>query len=273
MVLEAADSWAEAADMYSKALTVFDEIQSGYGRGLVLINQGRMYRQVNNFDDAIAQLTDARRTFARLGNRNYLAQALNELGCAHRNRRLPGDAELALQCFDESIAQAEKYGGRWMVAQNLVDRALLFQRQGDRDAARQSLARAGNVFDLQSDLPLYSLSLWTAAKLTFQEGEALEAERQATAAREQYLAAFTLFLESAATCVRNIRRGYQGRQAEWRYHRVLDEVQEKLHSRPPAEIPDYAERLKKEWQAKDLGEQFNDLITLCNDSLEAIGYF
>jgi len=270
IVLDAAGNLQSASDMYSKALATFDEAQSKYGRGLVLINLGRMHRTVNDFDHAIETLLKAHDIFQRLGNRADLAEALNELACAYRDRGQPGDVQEAEQHFQDSIKLAREYGRDYLVADNFVDMAIMFGRQGNRPAAKAKLAEAAPLIETNDYIYIRSLAFWTHANMLFDEGGDLEQKGNADEAHAKFLAAFDAYLNSAAECVKNIQRGYQGRRAEERYKRVLDDIQEKLHTRPPREIPDYVERLKGRWQAKGFGEQFNELVTVCDNSLAAV---
>jgi tetratricopeptide (TPR) repeat protein len=268
MILDADGDTGKAATMYAQALIAFDEVSSSYGRGLTLINHGRMHRNTLEFTDAFKALEEAEMIFRRLNNPGYLAETLNELGSAYRARRLPDDIAKAKECFEHSF----KLGGDLRKVDNLTDMAMMFAQLGNSQETHACLAQAEPLIDKLSDDYFRGQTYEIRANLYFAEGEKVR-EKDPEEARSYFQKAFDALLEAAALYADCMSRSFQLHRAERRYGQILDLIQNKLNTCPSAEIPSHVERLKNGWQARNFANKYNDLIETLQIFLDDVTYF
>ena len=260
MVLEEAGNIKDAADLYHKALTSFEEARSQRGKGLALINTGRLQRNINDFDDALVHLEEARRIFERQGDIEHTAEVLNEIGCAYRGRLEEGDAEKAEEYLHRSLELARSYGDSYREADNLEDLTVLYFRLGNLEKTKEYAKRAREIINARGYHYLRGKVLRVEADVLYEEG--------------QYEAAFRTYLEACAELARMIyayepRRKAKAGYVMVRYEEMRDRLQEQLHKRPPEEIKEFGVKLIQWWKDEGLAEEFPEFLNICEDSIEA----
>ena len=260
MVLEEAGNIKNAADLYHKALAAFEEAGSQRGKGLTLINIGRLQRNINDFDDALIHLEEAQRIFERQGDIEHIAEVLNEIGCAYRGRFEEGDAEKAEEYLHRSLEMARSYEGSYREADNLEDLTVLYFRLGDLEKTKEYIKKAKEIIEDKGYDYLRGKVLRMEADVLYEEG--------------QYEAAFRGYLEACAELARMVYVYEPWREAKAgyvvvRYEEMRDRLQEQLHKRSPEEIKEFGAKLIRWWEDEGLAEEFPEFIGICEDSIEA----
>ena len=99
-------AYEEAITELDLALRLADLAGFAAFRALALSNRGDARAKLARFEEAVADLEDARELYQRLGSR-MVAYPLEKLGQIYRQR---GDLALARAAYEEALAQAERSG-------------------------------------------------------------------------------------------------------------------------------------------------------------------
>ncbi len=151
----------EAADCFTQAIEIFDEIQDPAHRAVAEMNLGTVHLLARDLDAALTAYLSAEEVFRRMGDDLHLATVYNNLGLVYAGQQRAEEAESA---YLTAIARYDRLGN---VAEmvNVMDSLGELYRDTDRpDLARstwtQALARLaaiahtpahGHYFNMVSD--------------------------------------------------------------------------------------------------------------------------
>lgn len=130
MIMERQGRYDEAADSYQKAKHCFEVSHSDRGLALVYINLGRLHRITNEFERSLTVLGQACQVLEEKNDMTYLITALNEIGCAYRQRGGLDDRLLAEDNLKRSLELCKKIGDSKAEADNIEDLGLLYYNWG-----------------------------------------------------------------------------------------------------------------------------------------------
>ncbi|MFN8475040.1 MAG: tetratricopeptide repeat protein [Anaerolineae bacterium] len=268
-IMEESGRTDEAADLYRKALERFRVARSERGQALVLLNQGRLERVVNDYEEAISNLEAARKVFEKLGDKDNLAHALNELGCVYRQRGETDDWQKGLAHLEASRQLSEELGRPRDLADNIEDLAILHYRwarearhQGDTEAVREHATQAHAYARQAHELAREYRIIYLQAKNERTFGDLAYDEGAYDEAFDHYFAA-----------CRSMARAVGERKGspvllQRRYEQMVDRLQERLQSFPSVEETQrQVERLLRQLQV--LNEQEREQLSTLQEFLEA----
>lgn len=161
----------EARASFQMAYETFDKAGSERGKGLVNIAYGRALRQLGRHIERNAQgdfnpdraeyleadrmLQEAIAIFRKLEDEPNLSEALNEYGTLLRQQHRWADA---IACFSESQELADQVKNIYRVVDNLVDIAITYDYQGNKNDALMFAEKAKKkAIDERSGLEAYNL--------------------------------------------------------------------------------------------------------------------
>jgi tetratricopeptide (TPR) repeat protein len=90
----------EAAELFQKAQTLYEELGDVKGQAEMLNNVGAVRTQQERWDDAAEAFAQARSTFERLEDTDGQAQTLGNMGTMYRNQ---GDNEAAVEHLKQAV--------------------------------------------------------------------------------------------------------------------------------------------------------------------------
>ena len=175
----------EAANLYATALQCFEGAASQRGRGMVLLNRGRLGRLKNNFDPALIDLNEAYRIASAKRDKAQLIEVLNERGCLYRQFRQDDSWEKAKTDLERSLALSIEMTNKYNEADNWEDLSILYyewskqaQANGDEPAFLRLREQAANALEHASRLArehgftyLQGKAALTSGELCYQIGE------------------------------------------------------------------------------------------------------
>ncbi len=101
--------YEEAAEVFGKAVKLYEEADDQKGQAEMLNNVGAVRTQEERWDDATAAFARARSMFESLGDEGGLAQTLGNLGAMYRYQ---GDSDAAVERLKEAIELFRHVGDR-----------------------------------------------------------------------------------------------------------------------------------------------------------------
>jgi tetratricopeptide (TPR) repeat protein len=224
LIMEDGGRIPNAVDLFTKAYQAFEDAHSNRGKALAQINLGRMKRFMNNYEEALKELTLAEKVLRRLHDRDNLITVLNEIGTTYREKE---DWENALKYLNESLELSNYLGKKFQQTDTLDDIAVTYYKMAIRMSGKefkeyvekaksyagksQKMAKSDNVdfFVAKADIVLGDLS--------YLEGEY-------NTAFKHYFEATSLMAKAWTS--RNKASGFYQR----RHEESLDKMQERLHA-------------------------------------------
>jgi tetratricopeptide (TPR) repeat protein len=233
MIMENGGRFDEAADLYLKAKYYFEVSHSDRGLALVYINLGRLKRITNDFEKAFEYLRLAHAVLKEKNDLTYLIVALNEIGCAYRQRGGPEDRRLAEEFLNESLKLSRDCGDRKAEADNIEDLSILYYQWGKELKQKNNLVEAERYFQKVRQAAQQVLKIAEADHLPFLKAKVERTWGDVDFEKQDYKKAFHhLFkacevLANAMKETKDVPMHYQRRLAE-----NADRLQERLHTLP-----------------------------------------
>jgi tetratricopeptide (TPR) repeat protein len=269
IIMEHGGRLDEAADLYHKATGSFAMASSARGEAMVAINLGRIDRVTNRFEEAEQELLKAVGLFKSKGDSDNLIDAMNELGCVHRQRGEDGDWEKSEELFKESLSLSEKVGNTAKQIDNLQDLSILYARRAitfqklheDRNAdkfaglARETAEKVGKLAEQYGYQYLLAKKERTLADLSFQDSN--------------YEDAFGRYFEACRLMALAQESGGDSPiLGQRRYEEMVDRLQEQLQSLPRLETTRKHARIMLDKYEK-LDQKDQKLLATLRSFLEA----
>jgi tetratricopeptide (TPR) repeat protein len=269
MIMENQGRFDEAADLYRKARHYFEASHSDRGLALVYINLGRLTRITNDFEKSLDYLTLASTVLEEKNDVTYLIVALNEIGCAYRQRGAPEDRHRAEEFLKRSLALSREIGDRRAEADNIEDLSILYYQWGKALVQTNDVQEADRYFEKVREATWQVSQIAEAENLPFFRAKAERTFGDVDFEKQDYEKAFEhLFkacelLASAERERKEFPVQYQRRLAE-----NADRLQERLHAlRDPEETCHFATMLLNE--LKKLPEDIQKALSLVETKLHA----
>jgi tetratricopeptide (TPR) repeat protein len=258
IILDGSGRIDEAAEHFHKALASFKSAESERGQAMVYIRLGQMSRVVNDFDRAIEYLQNAVEVFREKNDADNLILALNELGCAYRERGgAPHDFRDAEEHLERSFKLSRRFGKAFEQADNLEDLSILYYGWAVHERMGGDLAQAAEYETRAETKALEAQALAEDEGYVYLKGKTSETFGELALNRQDYDTAFDHFLEA---CRLMGQSRADDRRApvllQRRYDTMVDRLQQRLLELPDTELTKaQVARLLARFEALDAGEQ------------------
>jgi tetratricopeptide (TPR) repeat protein len=232
MLMEDYGHISDAVDLYHRAFNAFESANSRRGRAMALLNLGRIERIANDYEKAFEHLEKARNVFERWADKENLLKAYNELGCTYRQRREPGELEMAIDYLNKSLDLSIELGKFFDQADTMEDISvayyLLSQEVGVGSKSYQEYAK------LASDYARKVIQLIGKSGSGYQSGYLIGKTKRTLGDLAywdgDYKEAFDDYFDG---CRKIAGVWKQGKEAsvfmQRQYEGMLDRMQERLH--------------------------------------------
>jgi|GEM_PF-5058300 len=235
MIMERQGQYDEAADLYQKARHYFEVSHSDRGLALVYINLGRLRRITNDFEQSLEALNLARRVLEEKNDVTYLIVALNEVGCAYRQRGGPADRPLAEKFLTQSLDLCQRIGDRKAEADNFEDLGLLYYQWGKACKEKQAIAEANRFFEQVRKVTQKAFEIAERDDLPFLHAKVERITGDVDFERQDYDKAFNHLFRSCEVLAQALEAD-QSSPIQDQYRRRLrenaDRLQERLNALP-----------------------------------------
>ncbi|MBK8822064.1 MAG: tetratricopeptide repeat protein [Anaerolineales bacterium] len=224
LIMEDGGRIPNAVDLFTKAYQSFEDAHSNRGKAMAQINLGRMQRFMNNYDEALNELTRAEKVLKKLYDQDNLITVLNEIGTTYREKQ---DWTNALKYLNESLVLSEKLGKRFQQTDTLDDIAVTYYKMATRSNEKDRggyIEKAKNYANKSQKLAKNDETDFFVAKADIVLGDLFYLEEEYTAAFKHYFEAASLMAKAWAS--RHKASGFYQR----RYEESLDKMQERLHA-------------------------------------------
>jgi tetratricopeptide (TPR) repeat protein len=271
MIKERQGNYEEAANLFQKAKHYFEVSHSDRGLALVYINLGRLRRMTCDFDQALEALNRACRVLEEKNDVTYLIIALNEIGCAYRQRGGPQDHPLAEDFLQRSLTLSQGIGDRKAEADNFEDLGLLYYYWGKALKAAKAFDEADRYFEKVRDMTQRAFAIAEREDLPFLRAKVERISGDVDFEKPDYDRAFDHLFRSCEVLASAMRQT-QAAPIQYQYQRRLtenaDRLQERLLALPdPVRTRFYAGSLLQRLQA--LPEDLQMTLGLVATKLQA----
>lgn len=183
----------EALAKYLEALSILQTVGNRQGEGVLLLNVGKTYDQLNQSQEALQYMQRSVAVLQEIGNREVEADALNSLGVVYDG---VGQPDQAIATFQQALTIRRELGnregeatvlsnlanvyrslGKFQQALELLERAIVIHRDiGDRGGELRALTNTAATYNAlgRSDkaLALYQQALAISRELKDRSAEA-----------------------------------------------------------------------------------------------------
>jgi tetratricopeptide (TPR) repeat protein len=224
LIMEDGGRLPSAVDLFTKAYLAFDDAHSNRGKAMAQINLGRMKRFMNDYDEALKELTLAEKVLKRLRDQDHLIDALNEIGTTYREKE---NWENALKYLNESLELSNTLGKRFQQTDTLDDIAVTYYKMALRESGEERMGwveKAKSYASKSQKLAKSDEVDFFVAKADIVLGDLAYLEGEYNTAFKHYFEATSLMAKAWAS--RHKASGFYQR----RHEENLDKMQERLHA-------------------------------------------
>jgi tetratricopeptide (TPR) repeat protein len=172
-----------AEAMYREAIAVFRQIGDLEGLTTASSNLGDIFLARGNLSDAARALADAIPGYKEMGDKDGVALTLADLAEVERRH---GDLEAALASYREARAIAKEIDDKRAIAYALAGAGDVLADRGDLAAARKSYEESLVLRKQTGEKETVAETELSLARLSLEEGHALEAETVVRKCKEQF---------------------------------------------------------------------------------------
>lgn len=234
IIMEHSGRFKEAADFYRRAFSEMKVARSQRGEAMVLLNQGRLARVINNFPDAEKHLTTARNISEKIKDNSTLIDALNELGCVYRERAEPDDLQKAKLAFQASLEMSRKHNNLHKQADNLEDMSLFYYNWGVLAKRQGNMTESDTLLNLAQENAILAGNIAKEREYSYIEAKSQRTLGELAFERGRFDEAFDMYLQSCVLTAQAVQAHQESQVLmRRRFEEMADRLQERLQQLDP----------------------------------------
>ncbi len=124
--------WNACQEVCEDALGLTEQRGDTHRQGWAELTLGIFFRDVGEYDNAMASFGRARASFERVNERAGIGRVLKAMGMVHADR---GDYDLAMPCYKQAFTMCEELGDSLGIAKNARNMGRVYMDKSDYEAA------------------------------------------------------------------------------------------------------------------------------------------